>query len=74
MFNVLIFVSKFFSLMLVEHLSVSTVWSSVFGSILKCKIGGVSEEFMPFPSRSEFKMVHNFGDVTTLLHKNCRLL
>lgn len=59
--NVLIFFSKFFSLILVEHLSISTVWFSVFGSILKCKIPGVSEEHTPFPSRSEFKMVHNFG-------------
>jgi len=60
-FNVLIFVSIFFSLILVEHLSKSTVWSSVFGSILKCKIPSVSEELVPFPSKSEFKMVHNFG-------------
>lgn len=41
-FNVLIFVSIFFRLILVEHLSISTVWSSVFGSILKCKILGFS--------------------------------
>lgn len=60
-FNVSTFASKFFSLLLVEHVSISTVCSSVFGSILKCKIHGVSEEHMPFPSRSEFKMVHNFG-------------
>jgi len=60
-FNALIFVSKFFSPVLVEHLSISTVWSSVFGSMSKCKIRGVSEELVPFPSRSEFKMVHNFG-------------
>jgi hypothetical protein len=36
--SVSVFVSKIFSLMLVEHLSISTLWSSVFGSILKCKI------------------------------------
>lgn len=52
---------KFCSLILLEHLYISTVWSSVFGRILKCKIPGVSEELVPFPSRSEFKMVHNFG-------------
>ena len=53
--------NKTFSLILVEHLSISTVWSSVFGRILKCKIPGVLEEHMPFASRSEFEMVHNFG-------------
>jgi len=53
-FSVLIFVSVFFSLILVEHLSKFTVWSSVLGSILKHKIPGVSEELVPFPSRSEF--------------------
>jgi len=28
---------------------------------LKCKTRGVSKQHTPFPSRSEFKMVHNFG-------------
>jgi len=40
------------------HCVVFCVWKHVES---KCKIAGVSEELVPFPSRSEFKMVHNYG-------------